>query len=351
MVRRRTWQVALVALVLIVATVAYGVVAVDRPQVESVENEWGAVTSERTEVRTEVAVDNPFLLRVGDAAADISYTVSLNDVEVATGEEKRVRLAGDESTVTVSTWIDNDEIPAWWASHVANNETTTVRVEPDIVVDYAGLRLPAESLTRTRTVRTDLLEPLATNESRQFQVANRTVFVVNETDAQWGTVTVDRTPIEASATITNSLGVPVPITQIGYTVRLNGLVVGQGVAAEQTVLEPNRTRTLEASAAIDNSKLDEWWVTHRRQGGVSNLTVDFNATVAFGGVERTLPLEFLSYQRQFRTDLFETGNATGNASANESGSDGNGGEGGGQEPAKNGTQFVGSDGASSSRGD
>ncbi|MDS0476721.1 LEA type 2 family protein [Natrinema sp. 1APR25-10V2] len=350
MVRRRTWLVTLVALVLIVATVTYGVLAVDRPRVESVENEWGTVTSERTEIETEVAVDNPFLLRLGDAAADVSYSVSLNDVEVAAEEENRVRLAGDESTVTVSTWIDNDKIPAWWASHVNNDETTTVRVEPDIVVDYAGIRVPAEELTRTRTVHTNLLEPLATNESRQFQVSNQTVFVVDETDAQWGNATVNRTPIEASATVTNSLGIPVPITQLGYTVRLNGIVVGQGVAARQTVLEPNQTRTLEAGAAIDNSKLDEWWVTHRRQGGASNLTVDFNATVALGGVERTLPLDFISYERQFRTDLFGAENASGNASANESASDEDGGRDGGREPAENGTQLVGSDGASRSRG-
>ncbi len=350
MVRRRTWLVALVALVLVVATVAYGVVAVDRPRVESVENDWGTVTSERTEVETKVTVDNPFLLRLGDAAADVSYTVSLNDVEVAAEEENRVHLAGDESTVAVSTWIDNDEIPAWWASHVNNDETTTVRVEPDIVVDYAGIRVPAEELTRTRTVHTNLLEPLATNESRQFQVSNQTVFVVDETDAQWGNATVNRTPIEASATVTNSLGIPVPITQLGYTVRLNGIVVGQGVAARQTVLEPNRTRTLEAGAAIDNSKLDEWWVTHRRQGGASNLTVDFNATIAYGGVERTLPLDFISYERRFRTDLFGAENASGNASANVSAGGGNGENGGGREPAENGTQLVGSDGASRSRG-
>ncbi|WP_408957077.1 LEA type 2 family protein [Natrinema sp. 74] len=337
MVRRRTWLVTVVALVLIVATVTYGVLAVDRPRVESVENDWGTVTSDRTEIETEVTVDNPFLLRLGDAAADVSYTVSLNDVEVATEQENRVHLGGGESTVSVSTWIDNDEIPAWWASHVNHNETTTVHVEPDIVVEYAGIRVPAEALTRTRTVHTNLLEPLETNESRQFQISNQTVFVVNETNARWGNATVNRTPIEASATVTNSLSVPVPITQLGYTVQLNGLVVGQGTAAEQTVLEPNSTQTLEASAVIDNAKLDEWWVTHRRQGGVSNLTVDFNATVAYGGVERTLPLEFISYQRQFRTDLFAASNATGSASANASAGSGNGGEGGGREAAENGT--------------
>jgi len=187
MVRRRTGLVLFLAVVLLVATAAYGVLAVDRPQVESVDNEWGAVTNDRTEVETRIGVDSPLLLRVGDAAADISYTVSMNDIEFATERENRVSLDGDESTVSVSTWLDNDEIPAWWVSHIKRNETTTVRVQPDVVVDVAGIRLPADEWTRTRTVHTDLLEPLETNESQEFQAYGRTVMVVDETNATWGT--------------------------------------------------------------------------------------------------------------------------------------------------------------------
>lgn len=305
----------LVAFVLIVATVAYGVLAVDRPQIESVENEWGTVTNERTEVETRIGVDNPLVLRVGDAAADVSYTVSVNDIEIATERENRVRLAGDESTVTLSTWIDNDEIPTWWASHINENETTTVRVEPDVVVEYAGIRLPADEWTRTRTVQTDLLEPLQTNQSQRFRAYDRTVFVVEETDAQWGNATANRTPINASATVTNPTRIPVPITEIGYTIQLNGIVVGQGVAAQQTVIAPGSTQTIEASATINNSELDDWWVTHLRNGETSNLTVDFNATLAYGGIQREVPLDFLSYDRTFQTNLFEAADSRANESA------------------------------------
>ncbi|QLK27740.2 LEA type 2 family protein [Natrinema zhouii] len=305
----------LLTVVLIVATAAYGVLVVDRPQVESVDNEWGTVTNDRTEVETQIGVDNPLLLRVGDAAADVSYTVSMNDIEFATEQENRVSLAGDESTVTVSTWLDNNEIPAWWASHVTNNETTTVRVEPDVVVDYAGLRLPADEWTQTQTVHTDLLEPLETNESQEFQAYGRTVLVADETNAEWGNTTANRTPIDASATVTNPTPIPLPITEIRYTIQLNGIVVGEGVTAQQTVLEPDSTQPLEATAAIDNSRLDEWWVTHLRNDERSNLTVDFDATLEYGGVERTVPLEFISYERTFETDLLGAADSSANESA------------------------------------
>ena len=314
---RRTWVAILIVVVLIVATTGYGVLAVGRPQVESVDNDWGTVTADRTEVETQLTVDNPLLLRIGDPAADVSYTVSMNDIEVATGQENRVNLAGDEKTVAVTTWIDNDEIPEWWASHVNRNETTAVRIQPDVVVNYAGIRLPAKEWTRTRTVHTDVLEPLEANESQRLQVAGQTVLVVNETNAQWGNATITRTPIDASATVTNPTPLPVPITELRYTVRLNGIIVGQGIAGQQTVLRPDSTRTLEATAMINNSKLDEWWVTHLRNDEQSNLTVDFNATLAYGGVQRTASLDVLSYERTFETDLFGPKNSSVNESASE----------------------------------
>ncbi|ELY68736.1 LEA type 2 family protein [Natrinema versiforme] len=314
---RRTWTVILVAIVLLVAAAGYGLFAVDRPQVESVDNEWGTVTDERTEVETTVTVDNPRLLRVGDAAADISYTVRLNGIDVATGSEEGLTVTGRESEVSVSTWIDNDEIPDWWTSHVANDETTTVRIDPEVAVDYAGVQYPADRLTRTRTVQTDLLEPLRTDERREFRASGQTLFVVEATDARWGNATENRTPIDASATVTNPTALPIPIAEIGYTVRLNGIVVGQGVAGEQVVLSPDSTQTLEAGAAIDTDDLDEWWVTHVRNDETSNLSVEFNATLEYGGTEREVPLDFLSYEQSFQTDLL--GSAETGATATESG--------------------------------
>lgn len=303
---------ALVLVGVLVVAAAYGLVVVDRPRVESVDNEWGTVEENRSEVETEITVDNPLLLRLGDSAASVRYTVSLNGVQFAS-EAESVRLGGEDDVVTTSTWVNNDRIPAWWVTHVNSGETTTVTVDPSVVVQYVGLRLPASSLTRNRTFHTDLLEPLDTEETRRFSAFGRTVLVVDETDAEWGQATAERTPIDASATVTNSLPVPLPVTEVQYTVRMNDVVVGTGRAAEQTILPPESTRTLEARALIDNSRLDEWWVTHLRNDQTTRITVTFDATVRYGGVERRLPLEFLSYNRTFETDVFGSA-ATGNRS-------------------------------------
>jgi hypothetical protein len=44
----------------------------------------------------------------------------------------------------MSTWVNNDEIPEWWVTRANNNETTTVTVDPSVVVKYAGVSVPAK---------------------------------------------------------------------------------------------------------------------------------------------------------------------------------------------------------------
>ncbi|MDS0259723.1 LEA type 2 family protein [Haloarcula sp. S1CR25-12] len=306
MVRRRGVVVAAVAAgLLLLGAAVYGLAVVDRPRVQSVDNSWGTVTAERTEVVSDIRVDNPLLLRLGDGVADVRYNVTLNGVRMASGVERGVRLGGSDDVVTVRTWLDNDKIQPWWVSHVNRNETTTVRVDPEVRVDYAGVDLPAEEATRTRTVRTDLLEPLNTERNRSVAVFGRTALVVEETSARWGEATRARTPIRASTTVTNELPVAVPLTDVRYTIRMNGIVVGRGTAAGRTVIPAESTRQVALRADIDNSKLDEWWVTHRRRNGSSRLSVAFDATVGYRDVDRRVTLDGLTYNRTFRTDIFD----------------------------------------------
>ena len=179
--------VVVVALLVIIAAVA-GVVAIDAPSVESIDNDWGTVTENRTEIESQIAIDNPLLLRLGESVLDLKYTVSLNDIWVAHSRKRDVNLSsGQNATVHVSTFANNDAFPEWGVSPVNRNETTTVRVQPDAIVSPIGYTLPMRERTRTRTFRTDLLEPLRTSETRRFRLFDRPLLIVNSTQAHWGT--------------------------------------------------------------------------------------------------------------------------------------------------------------------
>lgn len=297
--------------VLLLAAIA-GVVALDRPRIESVDNDWGTVTQNQTEIETQVRISNPRLVNLAEPVFDLTYTVSLNDVQIAQNRVRSVQFSGGpETIVNVSTYANNDDIPEWWASHIQRNETTTVRVEPDGVIQPLGITLPMDSRTRTRTVRTDLLAPLQTDEPRRFRRFGRTLLVVNSTDARWGNATVNRTVMHASATVTNPTPVPLPVIDIGYEIYMNGIKVGQSTENQRTVIPPGGTRTIETEAVIDNNKLDEWWVTHLRRNETTRLRVDFFATVDVFGQRIRTPLDFLSYTRTFHTDFFGSANDSG----------------------------------------
>jgi len=303
---------ALVALLVVAAGV--GVVFVDPPKTTDVDSEFGRVTDERTEVRTRVTVEDPTLLRVGEPVADVEYTVSMNDVQMAHEREEAVDLSRGRNVVQLSTWLDNDDVPQWWVTHVENGERTTVEVDPTVSVDRLGVAVESDSLTRTRTFETDLLAPLQSNETRSLQAFDRTILQVERTTAEWGEPTADETPVHASMTVRNPLSVPVPVSKLSYVVEMNGVVVGEGSVGERTLVSPDSTETIPANFAIDNSRLDEWWVTHVRRNQTSQMTVQFAAQVELGDRSVRLPLGPLSFQQTFETDVLGSGEVRTNGS-------------------------------------
>lgn len=309
-----TWLAGGFVVLGLVAGAAYGLVTLDRPQIESIDNEWGTVTAERTAVESRVVVDNPLLLRLGEGAANLRYAVSLNGVRLASGRKRHVDLDGRRNVVHLRTWIDNDDVPRWWVTHVNRNGTTTVRVDPDVVLEYGGVAVPARPWRRTRTVRTDMLAPLRTDRTRRFRALGRTLLVVEGTDARWGHATAARTPLRATATVTNPTPVPLPVAQVGYEIRMNGVVVGRGTAARQTLIPPGETRTLRVRAHLDNSRLDEWWVTHVRNDQATTVAIDYRLHLDLSSVGLgTVAVPVDTMESTFRTDFF---GSDGEAAAN-----------------------------------
>lgn len=300
--------VAIVVAFLVVSAVLLVAITFDRPRITAVDNEWGTITQDRTEIETQVTVKNPRILELSETLANVEYTVSLNNVEIAHGQKHAVQFSEGQNVIMISTWANNNKIPEWWMTHINRNQTTTVRMNPTVVTEYADITFPANSWTQTRTVNTNLLRPLQTTETRRFNASNQTLLVVNKTNAYWENATVEQTPLTASATVTNPRSDPIPIINIGYTIRMNGIRVGHSVADQQTVIPPHSTRRIATRATINNSRLDEWWVTHLRNNETTRLTVDFYATIEYNGEQRRVSLDFLTYQRTVHTQIFNANN-------------------------------------------
>ncbi|WP_254543814.1 LEA type 2 family protein [Halomarina pelagica] len=313
--------VAAVALVL-AASVGGALVTgvVGAPSVTGVENRFGAVNESRTVVHTDLHVRNPNPIGVRLGGTTVNYTVAMNGVVLASGEKDGVHVESGNATLSFVTSMDNRRIPDWWVTHVRNGETTRVRVDARVHSSLLGRTF---AVPQERTVETDVIGQFRSTEDRPVRadspLAPDPVLIVRETDARWGAVTDERTPIETQFVVYNPNASPYVLTEIGYEVTMNDVPVGSGASERSHVIEPGTEEAIDATTAIRNARLDEWWVSHLERNQVTDLRIDFYATLELpSGATIRLPLDSLTYEKTIETDVFGTKDAADGAEANAS---------------------------------
>ena len=325
-------RIALLGALLLGGTVggafALGVLGV--PSVAAVDNSFGDVTNETTEIETDLVVSNPNPVGVGLDGVSVNYTVSMNDIEMAQGGREGVRVGTGNSTLGLETDLRNDGIPPWWVSHVRNGERTTVDIDATATSDLLGRGV---DFSRSREIRTDLLSAFNSEETRPVNadspLVSDPVLYVNETRGEWGTVSEAETPIEMAFTVYNPNVEPYVVSEIGYDITMNGVEMGSGQTEEGYVIPSESTETIEFTTALQNRHLDDWWVTHLdedvRGHQVTGLRIEFYAVIEFPtGGEARVPLDALTYEETIETDIFGEGDDVRNGTDSSEGGSGDG---------------------------
>ncbi|WP_050032870.1 LEA type 2 family protein [Halorubrum halophilum] len=307
------------------------------PSVAAVDNTFGNVTNETTEIETDLVVSNPNPVGIGLDGVSVNYTVSMNDIEIAQGGREGVRVGTGNSTVDLETHLRNEEIPPWWVSHVRNGERTALDIEATATSDRLGRGV---DFSQRREIETDLLGAFNSDETRPVNadspLMSDPVLYVNETRGEWGTVSESETPIEMAFTVYNPNIEPYAVTEIGYDITMNGVEMGSGQTEEGYVIPSHSTETVEFTTALQNRHLDDWWVTHLdedvRGHQVTGLRIEFYAVIEFpGGEEVTVPLDDLTYEETIETDIFGEGDDVRDGSDSSGSEDGSNSEDGRSE--------------------
>lgn len=284
------------------AALSTGVLTTTPPSVESIENEWGAVSADRTEIRTSIAVNNPNKVSI-PGVAGVSYEVAMNDVILANGKSGGIGLSPGRNELTLTTAIDNQKISTWWASHINNGEQTTVSISPKIQAAAFSQSIPAQE----QTFSTDLLASFNSQSGQPVEVGGRTLLTVEETSASWGQATETETPLNFAGKVHNPNDEPLTFSKIGYTVRMNDVTVAQGTTDERVEIGAKSAETIRIDSALDNGKLDKWWVSHIENDEQTRLDVQAFAVVETEDGTRRVPLPFLSKAVDFETNVLGGG--------------------------------------------
>ncbi|QLG61692.1 LEA type 2 family protein [Halorarum salinum] len=341
-----TVKVVAVAAVVLVGSVG-GAVAlgvVGAPSVESVENRFGEVTDETTEIRTDMVVNNPNPIGIRLGGTTVSYTVRMNDVRMAEGSKEGVGVETGNSTLEFRTGMNNSKIPAWWVSHVSNDEHTTLRVDADVHSSLLDRTFGAPQVERD--VDTSVIEAFRSEEPRPVEVdsaaVTNPVMVLERTEASWGTVDEGTTEVRMTLYLHNPKPYPITLSEVGYDITMNDVAVGDGEAGRTTTIPPGETVPVEATTTIDTQRLDEWWVSHLDRNQVTDLRLDLYLVIDLseaGAGERRVDLD--EFNETVETDVFGTKNRSADGTTgggdDDDASDGDGTDDGTEAPDGDGT--------------
>ncbi|MEE6209842.1 LEA type 2 family protein [Salarchaeum sp. III] len=304
--------------------VVTGVVGV--PSVASMDNDFGEVTDDVTAVNTELVVHNPNPLGVRLGDTTMNYSVLMNDVTMATGSKSGFDIDTGNTSINLTTYLQNDRIPDWWVTHIRNGETTSLVVNADVHSGLLGRTFNYQ--TGGQTISTDIISQFNSSETRAVDSGSVLVedplFYVNRTNASWGGVSSAETPIDMEFLVHNPKDTPLGVSKIGYNITMNNISVGEGELDKGVVVPPHESKEVDARTGIRNQRLDEWWVSHLRNDQVTNLTIDFYAVIeppVEGAGEMRIPLRGLTYTRTIETNIFQDGDEDTSANDTSNGTD------------------------------
>ncbi|GAB3689621.1 hypothetical protein GCM10028857_25180 [Salinarchaeum chitinilyticum] len=287
------------------------------PEVAAMQNDVGTVTNETTIIETNLTVHNPNPIGVSLGGVTADYQIRMNDVAIANGTKEGISIGTGNSTMYVETTLYNDRIPPWWASHVNNGERTTVVVDTKVSASAIG---QSKTFTSEEQIQTDILGAFASEEDRPIDgnlpIVDDPLLIVKETDAAWGSASKTETPLNMAFRVYNPNIEPYAISELRYNVTMNDVLVAEGASEDPFVVTGGATNTLQASTAIQNQRLDEWWVSHLDESvyghQVTRFRITFTAVIELpNGETTTVPLEELDYGEWIGTDIFDEGGDVG----------------------------------------
>lgn len=287
---------------------AFAVGILGAPSVVGVENRFGEVSQETTPIRTDLFVNNPNPIGVQLGGTTVNYTVSMNDLAMANGSKEGLAITQGNTSLEFTTQMQNRKIPAWWVSHIKNGERTQLDIDARV---HSSLLGQTATVPHSQEIETDIISQFNSTETRPINanqpVVSDPVLYINRTAATWGPVTESETPIDMQFVMYNPKATPYTITEVGYEITMNDISVGGGATDDPYVIPGGTERTITATTAIRNAKLDDWWVSHLKNDQVTRLQIDFYAKVELPtGNTIRVPLEALTYTKQIETDIFQS---------------------------------------------
>jgi len=255
---------------------------VGKPEIRGISHRWGNITSSTTEVITTIKVYNPNPIPL--PLKDILTEIYMNNIKMGEGSALKAEIkAKSESEIILSTKLENSKIPEWWVTHIKNGEKSTMNIKGYLVFDLkiTEFKYPIEL---SNSIETNILAGLSSDEPRKISVGPVTL-IIKSVKTYWGEVNKDYTEIITLATIYNDNPIPVPMIKFYYLVEMNEIRVAEGTSTMDTIIKPKSEEIITFITKINNNLLDEWWVSHIKNGERTKVKIILEPVIKVLGKE------------------------------------------------------------------
>ncbi len=300
---RRAW-IGIIGIILIVVILVGGAGYLlysggkpEVPEVKSITNSWGDITTESSEIKTDIQVDNSNAFPI--PIKGMEYQIFMNDVKMGSGHSmgKASLPAQKEHTITMSTEVENDKIPEWWVTHIRQWENTDIKIKGNIALDLKVTEYEYPIEREISRVKTDIL-----GVKKSYSVDEESLKPqLRSIENSWGEVTDDFTVILMKVVVYNPQRVPIYIEQIRYKMDMNEIKMGLGTSEESILLKPQSDTEIRLDTKLDNHKLDNWWVTHLKNGEKTEVKIESELVYTVGENEFTMELPV--QEKSIETDI------------------------------------------------
>lgn len=276
------------------------------PSIKDYNSRWGNISDNTTEIITIVTIENSNPFKVTVPIAKVDYILEMNNIKMAHGTFENINLKKGRSKVELISYFDNTKIPRWWVSHLKNNETTIVNIDPAVVINL-GFSEPSINIdSKTKNIQTNILENVGDLDEKTIQLGLE-YLIFNPDYIYWGNITNVTTEIVLDIMVTNPVNLSIILPEINYNITMNNILIGNGKVEDFFVLEAENDSKITIITSIDNDMLDDWFVSHLRNNEHSNLKIWINSAIKYNDIDYVID-DFLIYSHEFETDILGSSN-------------------------------------------
>jgi LEA14-like dessication related protein len=125
---------------------------------------------------------------------------------------------------------------------------------------------------------------------------------IQSVSAKWGNITNETTQLIFNVSIFNPIALTIQMPQIMFNIKMNNITLGAGNLNNTFFLTGNEYTNVEMITTIDNSMLDDWFVSHIKNNESSFLKITISSVIKYEEVSFVID-DFLIYTHQFKTDI------------------------------------------------